>query len=92
MKNYKVDSDWCRVFPVMILAILTIGPSALAQQHKAQPPKSVRLYVFDCGSLNIPDTSPYQFKKGDLATTYMSAVLPGGASEGNHDVGHRCSS
>lgn len=38
----------------------------------AQPPKSLRLYVFDCGSLNIPDTSPYQLKKEDLATTFMS--------------------
>jgi len=32
----------------------------------------VRLYVFDCGSLNIPDTSPYQLKKEELATNYMS--------------------
>jgi len=43
------------------LAILTVAPFAPAQR-KAQPPKSVRLYVFDCGSLNIPDTSPYQLK------------------------------
>ena len=35
-------------------------------------PKSVRLYVFDCGSLNIPDTTPYQLKKEELATSMMS--------------------
>jgi N-acyl homoserine lactone hydrolase len=72
MTNYRLDSRWCRVFPVMILAVLAIAPSAMPQQRRAQPPKSVRLYVFDGGSLNIPDTSPYQLKKEDLATNYMS--------------------
>lgn len=38
----------------------------------AQPPKTLRLYVFNCGSLDIPDTSPYQLKKDDVATTFMS--------------------
>ena len=67
-----MNSRWCRVLPVIALAILAGAESAIPQQRKAQPPKSVRLYVFDCGSLNIPDTSPYQLKKEDLATTYMS--------------------
>jgi len=40
----------------------------------AQAPKPLRLYVFDGGSLNIPDTSPYRLKKEDLATTYMSVA------------------
>ena len=56
-----------------LLAILAAASLAMGQP-KAQPPKSVRLYVFDCGSLNIPDTSPYQLKKEDLATTYMSVA------------------
>jgi len=56
------------------LAILAVAPFAAAQQRKALPPKSVRLYVFDCGSLNIPDTSPYQLKPEELATTYMSVA------------------
>jgi N-acyl homoserine lactone hydrolase len=56
----------------MLLAILVCAPFAMAQQRKAQPPASLRLYVFDCGSLNIPDTSPYQLKKEEVATTYMS--------------------
>ena len=72
MMNYRVESRWFRVVQVMALAILAIASSAIAQQRKAQPPKSVRLYVFDCGSLNIPDTSPYQLKKEELATNYMS--------------------
>jgi N-acyl homoserine lactone hydrolase len=55
----------------VICAILAIA-SSTAQQPKATPPTSVRLYVFDCGSLDIPDTSPYQLKKEELATSKMS--------------------
>jgi glyoxylase-like metal-dependent hydrolase (beta-lactamase superfamily II) len=58
----------------MLFAILITGPFAAAQQPKAQAPKSVRLYVFDCGSLNIPDTTPYRFKKEELATSMMSVA------------------
>src|SRR2546426_7478538 len=61
-----------RVFCLILLTIAATAPLMTAQQRRAQPPQSVRLYVFDCGSLNIPDTSPYQLKKEDLATTYMS--------------------
>jgi len=61
-----------RVLPVMLLTILATAGSGAAQPRKAQSPNSVRLYVFDCGSLNIPDTSPYQLKKEELATTYMA--------------------
>jgi glyoxylase-like metal-dependent hydrolase (beta-lactamase superfamily II) len=57
---------------LLMLAVLAIAPAAMAQPRKAQPPKSVRLYVFDCGSLDIPDTSAYQLKKEELATTFMS--------------------
>jgi len=50
-----------------------VAPAARAQQHHAQPPKSVRLYVIDCGTLDIPDTSPYRFRKEELAMPMMSA-------------------
>lgn len=46
--------------------------SSTAQTHRAQPPKSLRLYVFNCGSLDIPDTTPYRLQKKDLATNVMS--------------------
>jgi N-acyl homoserine lactone hydrolase len=53
---------------------LLLGAIALAAMASAAPPPpSVRVYVIDCGSLNIPDTTPYRLKKEDLATTYMSA-------------------
>ncbi len=62
---------------LMPIAILSLAPLVMAQthqaQHTAQPPKSLRLYVIDCGTLDIPDTSPYQFKKEELASAAMSA-------------------
>ena len=72
MRNRRVESRLRRALALALFAIPAVVPSAMAQQHKAQPPKSVRLYVFDCGSLDIPDTSAYQLKKEDLATTMMS--------------------
>jgi len=57
-----------RVYRSMLSALLLIG-TALG----AQPPKSLRLYVFDCATLDIPDTSPYGFKKEELASAKMSA-------------------
>ena len=61
-----------RVFYLILLAVFGTAPLLAGQPRKAQPPQSVRLYVFDCGSLNIPDTTPYQLKKEEIATTYMS--------------------
>src|SRR6266566_3936502 len=60
-----------RILPLMMVAMLAVFPAAVAQQ-RAQPPSSVRLYVFDCGKLDIPDVTPYQLKKEDMATTVMS--------------------
>jgi N-acyl homoserine lactone hydrolase len=58
MRNYRV-----MLFALVLVAV-TWG---------AQPPKSLRLYVFDCATLDIPDTSPYGFKKEELASPKMSA-------------------
>jgi glyoxylase-like metal-dependent hydrolase (beta-lactamase superfamily II) len=57
---------------VMLLVACAAASTSIAQQRRAQPPQSLRLYVFDCGSLNIPDITPYQLKKEELATTYMA--------------------
>jgi hypothetical protein len=62
-----------RIVAFAVFAALVSAPATMAQQRKARPPKSVRLYVIDCGSLDIPDTSPYRLKKEDLATSMMSA-------------------
>ena len=56
------------------LIVLLCVTSALAgaQQRKAQPPRVVRLYVFDCGKLDIPDITPYQLTRAEIATNVMS--------------------
>jgi len=41
-------------------------------QHKAQPPRSVRLYLFDCGVLHNADMGRFNLKKEDVTTTDMS--------------------
>jgi glyoxylase-like metal-dependent hydrolase (beta-lactamase superfamily II) len=56
------------------LIVLLCVTSALtsAQQRKAQPLRLVRLYVFDCGKLDIPDITPYQLTRAEIATNVMS--------------------
>ncbi len=52
---------------------LLIAPLAAQAQHQAPPPpKSLRLYVFNCGSLDISDPERFRFKKEELATTNLS--------------------
>src|SRR6516225_1617210 len=72
MKNGKLDST-PRALSLAACAILAAASAAIAQPRLAKPPASLRLYVFDGGSLNIPDTTPYQLKKEDLASSVMSA-------------------
>jgi len=54
------------VLAVAILAIAVMG-AARAQQHRAQPPRTVRLYVFDCGVIRGLDPGLFNFKKEELA-------------------------
>ena len=55
-----------------LIAVLAAAPLGMAQPGKALPPKKLRLYVFDCGTLYATDTSPYQLKKEEVAATTMS--------------------
>ncbi|MSV34453.1 MAG: N-acyl homoserine lactonase family protein [Bryobacterales bacterium] len=52
--------------------LAAVVPDAMAQPAKARPPKTPRLYIFDCGTLYATDTSAYQLKKEEVATTTMS--------------------
>jgi glyoxylase-like metal-dependent hydrolase (beta-lactamase superfamily II) len=45
-------------------------PSSSAQ--KAKPPRTVRLYVFDCGVLHNPDMGRFNLKNEDVTTSDMS--------------------
>ena len=58
-----------------VLAFIAVAVIAAPQiRATAQPkaPESVRLYVFDCGKLDIPDITPYQLKRDEIATNIMS--------------------
>src|SRR5262245_43468138 len=55
----------------LTLAVVLAG-CAVAQTKKAAPPASLRLYVFDCGMLNIPDIAPYQLTQAEIATSKMA--------------------
>jgi N-acyl homoserine lactone hydrolase len=72
---------------LLVAAVVTLGGAWLglrpqivsaspqpAAQKRARPPKSLRLYVFDCGKLVIADISVYGFTKDQLATTDMSVA------------------
>src|SRR5438067_12900380 len=60
-----------RVLPAILFAACGISS---AQQHKAQLPKSPRLYVFDCGRLDNDDIGRFRLKKEEVATTTMSVA------------------
>ena len=67
------------------IAAMALLMPALAQNHAtphATPPKSVRLYVFDCGSIKGLDPAIFHFKKEDGApvsqgiSTVTKPLLP----------------
>jgi glyoxylase-like metal-dependent hydrolase (beta-lactamase superfamily II) len=50
---------------------LSVGPSADAQTRKPAAPKSVRLYILDCGKITVANGNSMGFKPGELATPNM---------------------
>ena len=48
------------------------GQVTPSTQRKVLPPRTVRLYVFDCGVLHNPDMARFNLKKEDVTTTDMS--------------------
>ena len=52
--------------------IRTGAQAAPPAAKKAQPPKSVRLYVFQCGTLHNPDMGRFNLKNEDVTTSDMS--------------------
>lgn len=47
-------------------------PCMAAQHHPPRPPKSVRLYVFDCGVIKGLDPALFHFTKDQVKTTEMA--------------------
>jgi N-acyl homoserine lactone hydrolase len=50
------------------------GQSGSSAARRAAPPESVRLYVFDCGTLEGADMGRYRLKNEEVATTRMSVA------------------
>jgi glyoxylase-like metal-dependent hydrolase (beta-lactamase superfamily II) len=48
------------------------GQTMPTAPHKPKPPRSVRLYVFDCGVLHNPDMGRFNLKNEDVTTSDMS--------------------
>jgi len=63
------------IVPAFLVAILLAlaAPSAIAQ-HRPAPVKSLRLYIFDCGTLNLPDPERYNLTRQELVTNLMSSA------------------
>jgi len=63
-----------RASPALVMGLIAIAVvgSALAQHHLAQRPKTLRLYVFDCGVIKGLDPGLFNFKKDELAETELA--------------------
>lgn len=58
--------------PAVAMAALAILPlTATGQQKKPAPPKSVRLYILDCGDITGVGETQFGFKPGTLADSRM---------------------
>jgi N-acyl homoserine lactone hydrolase len=62
---------WPLVLSAAALAALVAEPAAHAQSSRAQAPKSVRLYILDCGIITGVGAAAFGFKDGQLATSEM---------------------
>jgi N-acyl homoserine lactone hydrolase len=64
-----------RPFVVLFfLFVATLAAPASGVQGKPDPPKSLRVYVFDCGKLEGGDPTRFSLKREEMATTDMSVA------------------
>ena len=61
----------CAIAVTFVALLAGVGTDAV--QPRPQPPKSPRLYVFDCGTLE-GDPARFNFKREEMATTDMSVA------------------
>ena len=59
-------------FLFLVLLALFLFGCADAQKPATEQPQSIRLYVFDCGTLHYDNADAYQLKKEEVARTDMS--------------------
>jgi N-acyl homoserine lactone hydrolase len=56
---------------IAMLLCLAVTQSQAAQKHP-KPPKSVRLYIFDCGTIHTTSVDAYSLKKEEVGSTEMA--------------------
>jgi N-acyl homoserine lactone hydrolase len=62
-----------RAFTALLMGLLGLMGAILGAQARPAPPKTVRLYVFDCGVLKIADPMPlFGLKKEEVAATDLA--------------------
>lgn len=70
----------CRAALAPLLGLLSVAAVAIASGQAPPtppghvPPRSVRLYVFDCGTIRVADPVRFQLKKEELAATDLSVA------------------
>jgi glyoxylase-like metal-dependent hydrolase (beta-lactamase superfamily II) len=64
-------STWNKIVIAAALAALPLSAQNGAH-HAPKPPKSMGLYIFDCGILKPPDAASFGFKKEEIAELNMS--------------------
>ncbi len=70
MANYRVHSKSFAIQVVMVIAASAL--LAAPQQPKVRTPQSLRLFVFDCGTLHFMNADAYSLKKEEVAQFDMS--------------------
>src|SRR5215510_7740018 len=56
---------------LLVAAALTAVSATAQQKTRPEPPKSVRLYILDCGKITGVGETAFGFQPGQLATTEM---------------------
>jgi N-acyl homoserine lactone hydrolase len=63
-------------FAALVFAALprAAGQTEPSPPRRAQPPRSLRLYVFDCGTIHVADLSRFSLKPEEVVTTDLSVA------------------
>jgi len=59
-------------FAVVLLGTSLALSQAQAAPKHAKPPKTLRLYIFDCGIIHTTNVDAYSLKKEEVGSTEMS--------------------
>ncbi len=72
METQIQPSRWYGVLLLSILSVAAVASTVAQQHHRARAPKTLRLYVFDCGVIKGLDPALFNFKKEELAETELA--------------------